>query len=151
MRAIFSFCLVLILATVANATTFQLSIYEILNHLRPGEQFRVSGNDKDYSEIIWGESGTPKPTAQEMLDVEFAAAKVWRKAKVDTEAQDRITAAYSLETQRYCAMGVYDAATTQAIQDGINAILADAVTAKAAIDAKVEPSSTVAEVIAFTW
>lgn len=116
----------------------------MIKKLRPGEKWSLYG--VDYAALVWLDS-TPKPTLGELQSVELAVAKETRVAGIKLEAMTRILAAYPDWRQRNCALGFYNATTTQAIKDGVNSIRNASNSAEAAVTAL----ASVAAVEAFTW
>lgn len=123
-----------------------LDIPTILQHIRPGAQWTVRDDLRDYSRLEWLDQ-SDKPTLEEITGAELEVAKAQRVALVKQEAADRILAAYPSWKQSNAALGLYDAAETQAIRDGINAIRQASNEAESAVNAL----DDVAEVISFSW
>lgn len=125
---------------------FTLDIPTILGSLHPGAQWAVRGPQNDYANLEWLDQ-TVKPTEQELLAAELAAAKLSRISRVKSEASARILAAYPTWKQTNAALGLADAGAIQTLKDGITAIRADSNTAEVAVNALTD----VADVVAFVW
>lgn len=125
---------------------FTLDIPTILANLRPDEQWVVRGDQKDYANLDWKDAA-PKPTEQEMLDVELAAAKTDRTSKVKVEARDRCLTAVPDWKQWNIGRGSYNQATMDTLNGLIDTIRTDSDTAETAIAAL----GTVQACIDFTW
>jgi hypothetical protein len=125
---------------------FTLEIPVILQYLRPGEDYILRDNARDYSKLEWI-ANTTKPTEQEMLDAELSASKITRISMIKIEAQQRIILAYPAWRQINAALGFYDNTETNLIKDGINAIRSASNTAEADVTAL----TSVADVLSFSW
>lgn len=120
-----------------------MNIPIIIQHLRPGSQWSCS---QTYESLVWMGPGD-KPTLAELQAAELPAEKAERIRRIKVEAGGRILSAAPQFKQNNAALGLYDAATTQAIKDGISAIRAASDQAEVAVNAL----TTVEEVQAFTW
>lgn len=125
---------------------FTLNMVDILTDMRPGEKWIIREDHLDYSNLEWFDAAA-KPTEQEMLDAELAAAKVTRILTVKSEARERCLAVVPDWKQWNIGRGRYNQATMDTLNGLLNTILDDSNTAETAIDAL----STVQTVIDFTW
>ena len=128
---------------------FILGMDKILEDLRPEESWSAKDSIFIYANLTWLDV-TTKPTEQEMLDAELAAAKVAMVVQIKNEAQARILAVVPQWRQNNMGRDVYDEVTNPKLSD-LNTLIDDIRTDSDTAEIDVNALSTVAAVVAFTW